>query len=99
MKVIDLLNKIANDEIDEETRYKFSAFDYCTIKEFFDRYIVDKENLNLEIIEEDNKIEKIKKVVCDSDLIDRNHFVIEYLAEVKNKINEIIEVINNEYNK
>ena len=58
MKVIELLNKIANGEIDEETRYKFSPFDYCTVKDFFNRYIVDEENLNLEIIEEDNKIKK-----------------------------------------
>lgn len=42
----------------------------------------------------DKKIEKIKMVVCDSDLIDRNHFVIEYLGELKYKINEIIDKIN-----
>ena len=60
MKVIDLLNKIANGEIDEETRYKFSPFDYCTIKEFFDRYVVDEENLNLEIIEKQLTFNQIR---------------------------------------
>ena len=84
MKVIDLLNKIANDEIDEETRYKFSVFDYCTIKEFFNRYIVDEENLNLEIIEENNKIEKIKDKYCSQ--ISK--------VELAQKINEIIDKLN-----
>ena len=74
MKVIDLLNKIANDEIDEETRYKFSV----------NKYIVDEENLNLEIIEENNKIEKIKDKYCSQ--ISK--------VELAQKINEIIDKLN-----
>jgi len=65
MKVIDLLNKIANGEEQEDNKYQFSYVDYCTIREFFDRYIVDEENLNLEILEdkvEDKKIEKLEIV-------------------------------------
>lgn len=94
MKVIDLLNKIANGKIDEETRYRFSPFDYCTVKEFFNRYIVDEENLNLEITRE-NKIEKIPTETEDGGIILYPNNDLEIIT----KINEIIEVINNEYNK
>ena len=58
MKVIDLLNKIANGEIKEDTIIEFDNGykDYCSVRVFFDRYIVDRENLNteIEIIEENN---------------------------------------------
>ena len=56
MKIIDLLNKIANEEIDRNNKYQFSKDDYGTINDFFSSYIVDEENLNLEIIEEEKKI-------------------------------------------
>ena len=56
MKIIDLLNKIANGEIDRNSKYQFSQDDYCTINDFFARYIIDEENLNLEILEEEKKI-------------------------------------------
>ena len=58
MKIIDLLNKIANGEIDRNNKYHFSNYDYCTIDEFFNRYILDEENLNSEILEfkEEKKI-------------------------------------------
>lgn len=93
MKVIDLLSKIANGEIDEDTKYQFSKYDYCSIKEFFNRYVVDGENLNLEITQE--KIEKIPMETEDGGLI----LYPNNDLEIINKINEIIEVINNEYNK
>ena len=73
MKVIDLLNKIANGEESRLTYHKFSQDDYCTVDDFFSRYIVDEENLNLEIIEdtpkEDKKIAKLDVVLlgqCDN---------------------------------
>jgi len=59
MKIIDLLNKIANEEIDRNNKYQFSKDDYCTINDFFARYIIDEENLNLEIIEEKKIPEKL----------------------------------------
>ena len=64
MKVIDLLNKIANGEVEENKEYLFYGSDYCTIREFFNRYIVDKENLNLKVetLGEDKKIEKLEIV-------------------------------------
>lgn len=59
MKIIDLLNKIANGEIKEDTLIEFDNGykDYCSVRIFFDRYIVDRENLNceVEIIEEEKK--------------------------------------------
>ena len=69
MKIIDLLNKIANGEINEDIEIEYQNgynFEYCNIRNFFDEYIVDKENLNQEIklvksLEEEKKIpEKIK---------------------------------------
>ena len=115
MKVIDILNKIANgEEIPEKIRVKYRIFEkylnhnaylntedeenYKYLTDLPRLYDDDRDWLNeeVEIIEENKKIEKITKVVCDSDLIDRNHFVIEYLAELKYKINEIIEVLNND---
>lgn len=55
MKVIDLLNDMAKGKNNEDNKYQFSYTDYCTIREFFDRYIVDEANLNLEIIEDTPK--------------------------------------------
>ncbi len=81
MKVIDLLNKIANGEIEENIEYKFSDYDYCTIKEFFNRYVVDKWNLNLEIIEED----KLKTKVM---VVDKEGNGKEYLLELGEGLKE-----------
>ena len=108
MKIIELLNRIAKDE-GIPIKIKFKGKEYEWSQEFYDykcidinhKYLVEDletEDLNrtseeIPIIE-DKKIEKIKKVVCDSDLIDRNLCVIEYLAELKYKINEIIDYIN-----
>lgn len=100
MTLIDLINSK-----EKTKRFRFDGYTYHFenerfVDEFGDNITsninYDLSNLNSEIviIEEDNKIEKIKKVVCDSDLIDRNHFVIEYLAELKQKINEIIDKLN-----
>lgn len=95
MTIIDLLNKIANGEADEEKRYKFSPFDYCSVKEFFNRYIIDEENLNLKIIEENKKIEKIPMKTEEGNLILYPNNDLEIIT----KINEIIEAINSEFNK
>jgi hypothetical protein len=104
MKVIDLLNKIANGEeppekikVNKKFIYEYDGRDYKSEdgKYLCDSYIeITKEDMNIEvkIIEdtpkEDKKIEKL----CTNDL---------YLTEnqqrlVINKINEIIDKINGE---
>ena len=104
MKVIDLLNKIANGEINEDIKIEYQyglSYEYCTIREFFDRYIVDKENLNQDITLEDTPkednilpwgrvaIEEIKKCNKVSDL----KIYIKTMVQVQN---EIIDKVNGE---
>lgn len=103
MKIIDLLNKIANGEVDEEIKYLFSKNDFCTIKEFFNRYIVDKENLNLELEDKDIPLIPVDELIKINEFKERplgRYKAIDYNFKVlKEKINQIIEEINNEYNK
>ena len=82
IKVIDLLNKIANGEIDEDIKIEFQYgynYEYCTIREFFDRYILDKENLNQEITLEDAPKEETK--------------IPEKIKVVKDNSNDIVSII------
>jgi len=104
MKIIDLLNKIANGEINEDIEIEYQNgynFEYCNIRNFFDRYIVDKENLNQEIklvksLEEEKKIpEKLStwfslEKDCENDNIQyaNNNFKTMY-----EKINEICDYL------
>lgn len=92
MKLIDLLTKIANGEIDENAIFEFDNGynDYCSVRVFFDRFIMDKENLNLEIKlkEDNNKIEKINNAYYHLPQDEQNQLF-------KSKINEIIDKINN----
>lgn len=92
IRVIDLLNKIANGEININNKYQFSRDDYCTINDFFVRYTVDEETLNLEIIEdipkEDKKIEHLKLYPPYPECAD------DRFEDVENKINEIIDYLN-----
>lgn len=93
MKVIDLLNKIAKGEIDRLDKFQFSEDDYCSIEEFFYRYVIDEENLNLEIIE-DKKIEHINKVYDLTEFRKDYPIVAEMLKDVSKKQYEIIDKIN-----
>lgn len=94
MKVIDLLNKIANGDISEDTLIEFDNGykDYCNIRMFFDRYIMDRENLNceVEIIEEDKKIEKLD-LILDEQF--SNDELQAYIKETQEKVNEIIDYL------
>ena len=100
MTVIQLLNKIANGEAEENKEYLFYGSDYCTIREFFNRYIVDKENLNLKVetLGEDKKIEKLESYIsCGwngtcKDL--KRDDLYNDLKKIGNKINEIIDKLN-----
>lgn len=66
MKVIDILNRIANGEINEDTIIEFDNGykDYCSVRVFFDRYIMDRENLNCEaeVIEDKPFNERVEEI-------------------------------------
>ena len=109
MKVIDLLNKIAKgEEIPKKIKYDGMIFDYqgsdwlCKKNGWWFITSDDKilENLNdeLEIIEEEKEIEKLEKLSIrwkDSDVIIDGSIMSEDIEEVlANKINELIDVIN-----
>ena len=110
MKVIELLTKIANGEINEDTIIEFDNGykDYCSVRVFFDRYIVDRENLNteIEIIEEDKKIEKLKQrtdtglfgsmVNDEISVAEAINKQANYISDIVDKINEIIDYIMEE---
>ena len=69
MKMIDLLNKIANGEISEDTIVEFDNGykDYCSVKIYFDRYVMDRENLNneVEILNEEKKIPEKLNIIYE----------------------------------
>lgn len=98
MKIIDLLNKIAKGEINEDIKIEYQyglSYEYCTIREFFDRYIVDKENLNQEITLEDTQKENKKIEKIDLPIPSLSPQII-FLST---KINEIIDRLNGEDNE
>jgi hypothetical protein len=103
MKLIDIFNKIANDEPvpkkvkfnDEIYTYKPEWKDYADEDEHYGLFvdtisntyqITKMLNEEIEIIEEDKKIEKIEKP--------DGYSAENYIEEMFNKINELIEVIN-----
>lgn len=98
MKIIDLLNKIANGErIPKKIKYKEEILEYdgCDnyyIDEDLDRLFYEYDWINslndeIEIIEEDKKIKKIPMVnEFESNIVSHN--------QVRIKINEIIDYIN-----
>ena len=111
MKIIELLNKIANsEEVPKEIKYKDWLYEFekdcndylCSYDSLLYRENDDvKEFLNdeVEIIEEDKKIKKLDYVHPDISCSYNESEILLRVEENKNKINEIIEVINNEHNK
>ena len=123
MKVIDLLNKIANgEEVPEKIKYDTKEMKYDHNKqdylgyysngngEWLFQYLFDRcrntehfINDEVEIIEEDKKIEKVNTyILCDYDFIckdDDNNLIATNIIdkafeEYSHKINEIIDKIN-----
>jgi len=96
MKVIDLLNKIANGEIKEKIMFQYNNGyeEYANINTLFDRFTINEENLNteIEIIEEDKKIEKLENKI-DTTFENYNFSERMRLTEIVNKINEIIDYL------
>lgn len=108
MKVIDLLNKIANDE-ELPLRIKVNGYEYrISNGQYYSdekyMYLVDSANsiyhLNdeVEIIEEDKKIEKLESYIscgwhgtCED--LNREDLFND-LSKIGNKINEIIDKLN-----
>ena len=109
MKVIDLLNKIANDEeSDTITEFEFDKRIWNFFKLQDSEYCLDKWLLNQEIaitkhkeiIEEEKKIEKldiIKDYSGNGGMLINQMATTDYqMVQVANKINEIIDKINGE---
>ncbi len=104
MKVIDLLNKIANGEEVPKKKIKYNNETF-TIREekddyvseyywFTDRYSLLDLNNEVEIIEEDKKIEKMERHIPQSE---SELYCIAYNGVV-DKINQIIDHLNKEGN-
>lgn len=107
MKVIELLTKIANgEEAPKKIKYKDNIFiakgngingfvDYvCEEIDYCFSHYIDWDNLNdeVEIIEEDKKIEKIPKKDKNGDI----YLYSNEALEIIDKLNEIIDYINKE---
>lgn len=103
MKVIDIMVKVANGE-----KVRFKILDdieyYCEENQFLHNeygkeveWLIDSDWLNkeVEIIEEDKKIEKLEYSIDKDGYLSVNDFR-EHLLQIINKINEIIDyIINN----
>ena len=114
MKVIDLLNKIANGEethFDTKLNDKSVSVRYYNDRNFSSSTdpemltiadIIKSLNDEVEIIEEDKKIEKVNTyVLCDSDFerkgihsLKATEIIDKAFEEYSHKINEIIDYIN-----
>ena len=96
MRIIDLLNKIANGELREDVKIN-TRYEYCTIDEYFNRHKIEEDILNTEVIGFNDIIEENKKIQeLDYDINETYEYCF---GELYDKVNEIIEVINNEYIK
>lgn len=109
MKVIDLLNKIANDEdVPKTIRYKGQILyfdeklqDYYDVNDMnalIGNYYSGKLNSEIEILEENKPIEKIS---CQTYGLYHSDVETEFVkqlnkqtAEFRNKLNEVIEELN-----
>ena len=100
MKVIELLNKIANDGKKPKIKFNNSIYEYHDKEHGYCRYYHDNIyiclnteyywfdilNEEVEIIEEDKEIEKIVCIGCGED------GNMQY--ELASKLNEVIDVVN-----
>lgn len=95
MKVIDLLNKIANGEATNESDFVLKGDNQLTTIDIFSKeYYLNTETLNIEIEEKISKIEQcnfdISKVFKDLDTVQ----VSQFTAGIVDKLNEIIDEVN-----
>ena len=100
MKVIDILNKIANgEEVPEKILYSDKIWYWATreneyvedykrlFKYYLDECLISSLNDEIEIIEEDEKIEKLIEPIA-------SEYTYDYVKKVCHKINEIIDYLN-----
>ena len=108
IKIIDLLNKIANGEELPKTIRWYDKFynDYDEISNNYKAFVYERLknefwNLNdeVEILEEPKKIEKINEILMINDLIppygENEYKAWKNIIIQQNKINELIDEINN----
>ena len=105
MKVIDLLNRIANEEVRHDIKIN-TRYYYCSIEEYLKEFGINEDTLNVEvigfddIIEEDKKIEKL--IIGKDDIawcegnMKTDEEMVDIVLEIKDKINEIIDKLNKE---
>ncbi len=72
MKVIDLLNKIANEEVRHDIKINTRNY-YCSIEEYLKKFGISEDTLNVEVIGFDDIIEEDKKI-RKLDFIEENTF-------------------------
>ena len=114
IKVIDLLNKIANgEEVPKKIKYDGYIWNFydnkvyqsywneenINLEDYFDGYIIKYLADEVEIIEEDKKIEKIKSngIEFYSDYINvwiKKEETVAYCEYLMNKVNELIDAVN-----
>lgn len=115
MKVIDLLNKIANgEEVPKEIKYDGLKWNFEEDKLYYsdniwlDDYCNLSQCLNdeVEIIGEDKKIEKIKILNCDNYVKKENYETILTMQEIaldiqtlRHKLDEIIDYLEEKNNE
>ena len=96
MKVIDLLNKIANEELRYDVKIN-TRYEYSTINEYLKKYGINEDTLNVEVIGFDDIIEESKGIpekmlMCTSGIM--SYEAVEHITtELKDKINEIIDFL------
>lgn len=105
MKVIDLLNKIANNDNYKPTfKFRDCIYKYNAVTKYYEPSFMGLYKLymilndEVEIIEEDKKIEKLIKlndVGNPSDLTALSQMQWENNSHIERKINELIDEVNN----
>ena len=105
MKIIDLLNKIASgEEVPEKIRFEGKIFEkqdktsfYCIGFGIFEQaFVLEELNKEVEIIEEDKKIEKIDVIDWNDCIHEVTHTEKKIFIEIhktQTKLNEIIDYL------
>lgn len=111
MKVVELINKMAKNEIEAGTKIIFHDNEYEVINKSYgieikcacgqtfeeEHNVFNCLNDEIEIIEEDKPIEKIRSWYgCEHNFEDSKEYIDDNFKSYYNKINEIIDKLNKE---